>query len=187
MRIHLLSDLHNEFDTYIPSVVDADIVILAGDIDVKARGVEWAKQAFHIPVLYVLGNHEYYRGHMPRTLEKMRSACRATHVQVLERDAVEIGGTRFLGATMWTDFSATSNKPLAAVTAQSLMNDYHQICAGGEFPTHKARRPRCRSVKNTRLAFEQPSRAVFRANGRDNAPRAASALLSGKPACKQSS
>lgn len=34
MRIHLLSDLHNEFDTYIPSVVDADIVILAGDIDV---------------------------------------------------------------------------------------------------------------------------------------------------------
>jgi Icc-related predicted phosphoesterase len=133
MQIHLLSDLHNEFDTYIPSAVDADIVILAGDIDVKARGVEWAKQAFHVPVLYVLGNHEYYRGHMPRTLEKMRSACLASHVQVLERDAVVIGGTRFLGATMWTDFSATNNKPLASITAQSLMNDYRQIRAGENF------------------------------------------------------
>lgn len=133
MRIHLLSDLHNEFDTYIPSVVDADIVILAGDIDVKGRGVQWAKQAFQIPVLYVLGNHEYYRGHMPRTLEKMRSSCLASHVQVLERDAVVIGGTRFLGATMWTDFSATSNKPLASITAQNLMNDYRQIRAGENF------------------------------------------------------
>jgi len=133
MRIHLLSDLHNEFSTYIPSIVDADMVILAGNIDVKARGVEWAKQAFKIPVLYVLGNHEYYRGHMPRTLGKMRTACLASHVQVLERDTVVIGGTRFLGATMWTDFSATSNKPLASITAQSLINDYRQIRAGANF------------------------------------------------------
>jgi predicted phosphodiesterase len=57
MRIHLLSDLHNEFETYQPSTVDADIVVLAGDIDVKARGVEWAKRMFKHPVLYVLGNH----------------------------------------------------------------------------------------------------------------------------------
>ncbi len=43
MRIHLLSDLQNKFSTYIPSVVDADIFILAGDIDVKARILERAK------------------------------------------------------------------------------------------------------------------------------------------------
>lgn len=70
---------------------------------------------------------------MPRTLEKMRSGCLATHVQVLERDAVVIGGTRFLGATMWTDFSATGNKPLASITAQNMMNDYRQIRAGEHF------------------------------------------------------
>ena len=133
MRIHLLSDLHNEHDTYRPPAVDADIVILAGDIDVKARGVEWAKKAFLCPVLYVLGNHEYYSGHMPGTLEKMRSACLDSHVQVLERDAVIISGTRFLGATMWTDFSATGNKPLASITAQSMMNDYRQIRAGEHY------------------------------------------------------
>ncbi|MFI8384924.1 metallophosphoesterase family protein [Pseudomonas sp. NPDC079086] len=133
MRIHLLSDLHNEHDAYKPQYHDADIVILAGDIDVKARGVEWAKKAFQCPVLYVLGNNEYYGGHMPSTLEKMRSAGLGSHVQVLERDAVIISGTRFLGATMWTDFSATGNKPLASITAQSMMNYYRQIRAGEHY------------------------------------------------------
>lgn len=133
MRIHLLSDLHNEHDAYKPQDHDADIVILAGDIDVRARGVEWAKKAFQCPVLYVLGNHEYYGGHMPGTLEKMRSACLGSHVQVLDRDAVLIGGTRFLGATMWTDFAATGNTPQASITAQSSMNDYRLIRTGESF------------------------------------------------------
>ena len=133
MNVHLLSDLHNEFDTYKPSAVDADVVILAGDIDVKARGIEWAKKAFQCPVLYVLGNHEYYSGHMPKTLEKMRSASVDSHVQVLERDVVVVAGTRFLGATMWTDFSATGNTPLASITAQSSMNDYRLIRTGENY------------------------------------------------------
>lgn len=51
MRIHLLSDLHNEFDLFEPEVRDADVVILAGDINVKTRGVEWAKNTFTCPVL----------------------------------------------------------------------------------------------------------------------------------------
>lgn len=133
MQIHLLSDLHNEFDNYKPLSVDSDVVILAGDIDVKARGVEWAKQTFQVPVLYVLGNHEYYSGHMPGTLEKMRIASRGSHVQVLECDAVVLGETRFLGATMWTDFTATGNKPLASITAQGTMNDYRLIRAGEHY------------------------------------------------------
>ncbi len=74
MRIHLLSDLHNEFDLFEPEVRDADVVILAGDINVKTRGVEWAKNTFTCPVLYVPGNHEFYGGHLTRTLEKMRAA-----------------------------------------------------------------------------------------------------------------
>lgn len=51
MRIHLLSDLHNEFRVFTPQALDADVVILAGDIDVKTRGVAWAKQTFSGPVL----------------------------------------------------------------------------------------------------------------------------------------
>lgn len=126
MRIHLLSDLHNEFSPFTPVVRDADVVILAGDIDVKARGLEWARQEFHCNVLYVPGNHEFYGGHLTRTLQKMRSVS-DERVRVLDRDEACIGGVRFLGATMWTDFAATGNSPLASLNAHSSMNDFRQI------------------------------------------------------------
>ncbi|MEH6498996.1 MAG: metallophosphoesterase [Pseudoalteromonas distincta] len=126
MRIHVLSDLHNEFDPFIPEVTDVDVVILAGDIDVKARGVAWAKSAFPGRVLYICGNHEFYSGHLKRTLEKMREEA-DERVQILDRDEVIVGGVRFLGATMWTDFTATGSQSMASQSAQGGMNDFRQI------------------------------------------------------------
>src|SRR5690606_18931361 len=99
MRIHLLSDLHNEFELYEPASVNADVVVLAGDIDVGVKGIKWAREAFDCPVLYVPGNHEFYNGHLVNTLRKMREAS-CERVRVLDRDAVTLGGVRFLGATM---------------------------------------------------------------------------------------
>lgn len=121
MRIHLLSDLHNEFDPFTPEPLDCDVVILAGDIDLKARGVEWAKQSFSGPVLYVPGNHEFYGGHLAHTLEKLRAA-QDDRVRVLDRDEVILAGVRFLGAIMWTDFAATGNPHIAAFSAQNALN-----------------------------------------------------------------
>ena len=129
MRIHLLSDLHREFAPFAPEDVEADVVILAGDIDVKNRGVPWAKEAFACPVLYVPGNHEYYGGHLTRSLEKMRLAGNA-RVHVMDRDESIIKGVRFLGATMWTDFSATGNRSAASSEAHNGMNDFRQIRTG---------------------------------------------------------
>lgn len=128
MRIHLLSDLHNEFEPFTPEPLDCDVVILAGDIDLKARGVEWAKQSFSGPVLYVPGNHEFYGGHLTHTLEKLRAA-QDDRVRVLDRDEVVLAGVRFLGAIMWTDFAATGNPHIAAFSAQNALNDFRQIRA----------------------------------------------------------
>lgn len=128
MRIHLLSDLHNEFKVYEPTETAkaSDVVILAGDIDVKARGVEWAKSVFDKPVLYVAGNHEYYKGHLEKTLSKMRELTDG-QVHVLENDEVILNGVRFLGTTGWSDFSATGNQPLAELEALQSMNDFKRI------------------------------------------------------------
>lgn len=126
MRIHLLSDLHNEFNPFAPEPLDCDVVILAGDIDVKARAVEWAKKSFSGPVLYVPGNHEFYGGHLTHTLQKLRAA-QDDRVRVLDRDEVILAGVRFLGATMWTDFAATGNPPMACISAQNALNDFRQI------------------------------------------------------------
>ncbi|WP_342244746.1 metallophosphoesterase [Pseudomonas sp. OTU5201] len=126
MRIHLLSDLHNEFGVFQPAAFEADVVILAGDIDTGERGIPWARQAFACPVLYVPGNHEFYRGHLAKTLLKLRQAS-CPRVRMLDRDEVTIDSVRFLGATMWTDFAATGNAPVASEYAQSVMNDFRQI------------------------------------------------------------
>jgi len=65
MKIRILSDLHLEFQQWSPPKADADVVVLAGDIDVGIRGVEWARRSFpSSPVVYVPGNHEFYRCHM---------------------------------------------------------------------------------------------------------------------------
>lgn len=130
MRIHILSDIHTEFSAFTPSVLDADLVILAGDIGLRERGIKWAKVAFSCPVLYVPGNHEYYGGHLGRTLLKMQSAGE-DRVRVLDCEEAIIGGVRFLGATGWTDYSATGNSPLAEWDAQQTMSDFQAIRTAG--------------------------------------------------------
>jgi len=61
MRVQVLSDLHIEFEDLKLEQVDSDVVVLAGDIHVKDKGVSWALRNFKDkPVLYVLGNHEFY-------------------------------------------------------------------------------------------------------------------------------
>lgn len=128
LRIHILSDVHNEFTPFVPSIRDVDVVILAGDIGLGTKGIEWAKETFPCPVLYVPGNHEYYGGHLSNTLQKMRAAA-TDHVRVMDCDEALIGGVRFLCATGWTDYSATGNIPLAEWDAQQTMRDFKKIRA----------------------------------------------------------
>jgi len=129
MRLHIYSDLHLEFAPLDPPETGADVVILAGDIHVQTRGIGWAAQAFHRPVIYVPGNHEYYGGHFKNTLAKMKDRASDTQVHVLDRGEVTIGGVRFLGTTLWTDFSSTGNLVLAALEARQRMTDYRRIRA----------------------------------------------------------
>jgi len=46
MRVHVLSDLHLEFADYRARDVEADLVVLAGDIGVGPHGLRWAMSAF---------------------------------------------------------------------------------------------------------------------------------------------
>jgi predicted phosphodiesterase len=132
MKIQVFSDIHNEFSLFNPSRLDVDVVVLAGDIDTGTRGVEWANKTFHCPVIYVAGNHEFYKGHLNRTLEKMREKA-LPHVHVLENDEVVIDGVRFLGTTGWTDFYSTDNVTAALHTAKISMSDYKQIRMGANY------------------------------------------------------
>ncbi|MBL8934572.1 MAG: serine/threonine protein phosphatase, partial [Archangium sp.] len=92
MRLRIYSDLHLEFAPFEPpDCAGVDVVILAGDIDVKGRGVGFAKR-FACPVVYVPGNHEYYGGAIPHLTDKLRAACEGSNVHVLDDAVVELAG-----------------------------------------------------------------------------------------------
>lgn len=107
---------------------NADVVILAGDTNLGTKGIEWAKKYIKdSQVIYLLGNHEYYRGSYPKTLNKVIEASLNSNVTVLENKSVEIGGVRFHGATLWTDFSLFGSPVEYGIICQGQMNDYRQI------------------------------------------------------------
>jgi Icc-related predicted phosphoesterase len=139
MRVHILSDLHLEFAPFQRDSVDADVVVLAGDIHTGMNGIQWILNTFlDLPVIYVLGNHEFYGQKIPKLAEEIKAAAAGSNVRVLENDRVEIEGVVFLGATLWTDFRLNGDLVLAEVTAQTGMTDFRRIRVT---PTYRRFRP----------------------------------------------
>jgi len=129
MRLLILSDLHLEFAPFTPQETDADAVILAGDIHVGTKAVTWVKEAVSRdkPVIYVLGNHEYYGQALPRHLLKLKELARGSNLHVLEKDCLMLGEIVFLGCTLWTDFELFGNPKIAGYNATQKMTDYRKI------------------------------------------------------------
>ncbi|KPZ22346.1 Uncharacterized protein ALO38_01101 [Pseudomonas coronafaciens pv. zizaniae] len=135
LKVRIYSDLHLEIEAPagfppISAGGDADLVILAGDIHTKGRGVTWAQEKFGVPVAYVCGNHEFYKGHIDRTLQSMKQLAAGSNVHVLENESLVIGELRILGATAWTDFSTGESVYQASQEASRGMNDFRLIRAG---------------------------------------------------------
>lgn len=135
MRVRIYSDLHCEMDARpgllpLPTSDDVDLVILGGDIHTRGRGVKWAQAAFDAPVAYICGNHEFYSGHIDKTLRSMKEQAEGSQVHVLENDVLIVGHVRILGATAWTDFAAHGNVYQSSQEAKRCMNDFRKIRAG---------------------------------------------------------
>jgi predicted phosphodiesterase len=145
MRVHVFSDLHLEFGPLkLPEAVKsgalAELVLLAGDIDVKQRGVVWAADTFKQPVCLIGGNHEAYRNSLSvsiaATVAAAEEASRGrTHpVRFLERETFALKGTdgtpvRVIGATLWTNFRIFGDdERLPAMSlAEEYMSDFFLI------------------------------------------------------------
>ena len=128
MKVQIISDLHLEFGDTQLSFDQADVVVLAGDVHVGVKAVDWIlEQIPNVPVMYVLGNHEYYKGAYPKTLRKIQEAAEGTNLHVLENKAVTIGDVTFHGASLWTDFSLFGDPKVYGPICQDAMNDYVKI------------------------------------------------------------
>lgn len=143
MKIQLLSDLHLEHShrhpPFVPPATDADVVVLAGDIDNGTRAIDWAEKTFPgKAVLYVPGNHEYYDADLQTAVRAMQARARhSVNVRLLDNDELTLDGVRFLGSTLWTDFALLGPENVDRVFAESLkyVVDFRKIRMGDSLLT----------------------------------------------------
>ena len=133
MRLHIVSDLHLEFGDYPLPTQDADVVVLAGDIALGRDGRKWARSHFrNKPVVYVLGNHEFYRHALPELTETLKRETEGGPIHVLENSAAELDGWTFLGCTLWSDFGVGGDPVGSMCAAEQIMSDYVVIEHSGK-------------------------------------------------------
>lgn len=126
MRIQLFSDLHLERNSdFRPRFApDVDVVVLAGDIGSYQPGSRLTGDDFGLErfsplrpgssfskVLYVPGNHEFDSLDFDETYARLRDTCERLGITWLEREVAMVGGVRFVGTTLWTDFEALVGSP----------------------------------------------------------------------------
>jgi predicted phosphodiesterase len=158
MRLHVLSDLHTERGVGEVPQPSADVVVLAGDIGVGTRGIEWARAwANGRPVIYVAGNHEYYGQSMPGLLDELRTAAAGSCVHVLEDDEIVIDGVRFLGCSLWSDFDfdGAEHRALSMRVCERAVSDYRLIRDGDSEVPVRPEQTRARHLASRRWLTER--------------------------------
>jgi len=132
VKLWVLSDLHLEvagLDAPLVPPAGADVCVVAGDVtNSVTKGVRWLAENIPMPVVYVAGNHEFYRNSVVEGLaEGKEEALLHPDVHFLDDDLAVIDGVRFIGATLWTDFALMGQQPIAMEHARRAMNDYRAI------------------------------------------------------------
>lgn len=125
----MLSDLHLSCGAPLLPAVDADVAVVAGDAGRPPEAIAWAASLAR-PVLFVAGNHEFYGGTPAGTMAELHRLARGTNVTVLDDDEVTLGGVRFLGSTLWTDFRLDGDgerREAAMREARLRMRDFSRI------------------------------------------------------------
>jgi predicted phosphodiesterase len=150
MKIQLLSDLHIEHFRHGNAQVDslaihteADVIVLAGDIH---KGMDSLSAAQRVaqraakPVVWVPGNHEFYGKDLPEVLNAYR-ATPVDGVHVLLDTTTVIGGVRFAGGLLWTDFAIYEGSRRLPTAKDAMhrvsraLNDFNYIRSGKELFT----------------------------------------------------
>ncbi|KQT61191.1 MULTISPECIES: metallophosphoesterase [unclassified Aureimonas] len=137
MKLWIRSDLHDRTvaaghpPVWSARAPEYDVAVLAGDIAAPpANVIDQLVREFSKPVVYVAGNHEFYRFGLDVELaEAIDPEAPPNDVHFLENAKVVIDGVRFLGTTLWTDYclNGVDNQPLAMAHAQAWMNDHRLI------------------------------------------------------------
>ena len=132
MKIRVWSDLHIDGATFaegencrkMSSYHRDEILVLAGDTSNSAIStLQYANSfanKFHA-IIVVLGNHEFYKGFPYSDVSDLKNIA-IKNVHLLDKEAIQVSGITFIGATLWTDFN---DDPRIELVAQRGINDFN--------------------------------------------------------------
>ena len=109
-RLWVLSDLHLEAvrypEAFRPVRSEFDVLVVAGDVhegdtDRALRTV--SAFAGGKPVVFVLGNHEFWDREVAHERSIARRAAAKHGVTLVDDNMVDLAGVRFVGGTLWGD------------------------------------------------------------------------------------
>jgi predicted phosphodiesterase len=141
MKIQIASDLHLEFghNVHIPNA-GADVLVLAGDICIakafknKERNINNLGYYMFFDevcanfknVIYIMGNHEHYKGTFNKTADILRKALSEyNNLHFLDKESVVLDGVKFVGCSLWTEVD--TENPLTINKLKFAMNDFNLI------------------------------------------------------------
>ncbi|WP_366929464.1 metallophosphoesterase [Mesorhizobium sp.] len=126
---------------------EADAIVCAGDLCLANALGDHAQaliERYELPMVFVPGNHEFYSpGKFPRSKPSDHLVIKQTaeasgswqhRLYVLDDDVIELGGVRFVGGTLWTDFrmdlADEADLPRRMLSAPSQLADFSLIRLG---------------------------------------------------------
>jgi len=136
-RLWIVSDLHCDSSLWSPAAVPQhDVLIIAGDVangrDAAIAQLYRIAQHTPAPIVVVPGNHDVHGGTLDGFVGSDRLASDGIHV-LGPGAAVVLGGVRFVGSTMWTDWQLNEREFQAQSWAARHMPEYgHVTRADGE-------------------------------------------------------
>lgn len=134
MKLWIVSDLHCDHYPWMPSRIPMhDVMIIAGDVSNGPLPAQ--RELFRIgqhtsaPIIFVPGNHDFFGTTLDGIVGKLR--LQRDGINILSSgQSVVIGGVRFVGATLWTDFSLADDVYGSEAWAAQQMPDYAKIRRG---------------------------------------------------------
>ncbi|MHA1673342.1 MAG: metallophosphoesterase [Promethearchaeota archaeon] len=143
MKLHILSDLHLEFGDYQLPEVECDFLIIAGDLHLGNRGMDFLLQASRKSrVMYILGNHEFYNHEYRQVVQWWQKFNDFSNTNIpnnpnnpnnpknpkiifLQNSTFIQDNVRFLGSTLWTDVNHGNKFDIHNIGAG--LSDFHVI------------------------------------------------------------
>ena len=143
MKIRIISDLHLDPIYFEPLDIpivpnEKDIVmVIAGDAAEQRNSCGFIFEMLQRfkAVVFVCGNHEYFKGNLKRTPEKISERIAEknggklpNNFHLLAMDEVVIDDVVFIGSTLWTDYDN-----LNQMTMPIIIYKFLNICGTDEF------------------------------------------------------